>query len=288
MLASKASALSKFVTEVKGGDKAKLSISKTLEKIIEDYCVSGEFDAWLEKHYSDAAKYLQPQHNAPRQGVFRASAAGKCIQQQCFKIVHEPETDVVTRPGRQNRALYNGTFSHARWHMLFDALHEKGLVITVAAEELRYDPALELSGTIDRVIELVFNGKTVRIVLDFKTIKRQYFEALYGPQADHTQQQHAYDFLKWGADVWIMMYECKDSHDLKIYDKPYDPEVLIDIREKYALALKWTDIYEENRKQGEHWLHKEALPKLELNTDWCQYCPWQKRCAELNGKRKTK
>ncbi len=277
---AKASALSKFVTEVKGGDKAKLSISKTLEAIIEAYCVSGEFDSWLEKHYADAPQYLQPQHNAPRQGVFRASAAGKCIQQQLFKIVKEPETDVVTRPGRQNRALYNGTFTHARWHMLFDALHAKGLVTTVAAEELRYSPALELSGTIDRVIEVPFGGKTVRCVVDFKSIKRQYFEALYGPQADHAQQQHAYDFLSWGADVFVMLYECKDSHDLKIYDKPYDPEILIDIRERYALALKWREAY--------YAPVVEPLPKLELNTDWCRWCQWQKRCLELNPGRDKK
>jgi hypothetical protein len=268
------SALSKFVGAVKGKTKAETSISKFLQHIIEEYTSSGGFDAYLDKHYEDAAKYLRPTHAGPRKGIFRASSAGKCMQAQVFGIVKEPQTDIVSRPPRQTRALWNGTFAHIRWHMLFDALNEKGVVKTLACEEQRYVQAQELSGSIDRLIQFVFNGKTVTACVDYKTIKRQYYDALYGPKEDNAWQQYAYNLMEWGADVWVMIYENKDSHDLKVYDREYDADKIEELKEKYRLGIQWVKSYKKKSK--------EELPKLPLITEWCNWCEWQKRCLELN------
>jgi hypothetical protein len=281
----RSSALAKFVTSVKGEDKAKSSIPKFLEKVISDFCLSGEFDAYLDTHADDMAKYLR-KPDGPRPGLFRCSSAGKCAQAEVFQSVHEPPSDKVARPARQMRALHNGTFTHVRYHMLFDALHQYGIVRTLAAEEPRYEINWELSGSIDRLIEFEFDGKTTRAVVDFKSIKRQYFEALFEPKADHARQQHGYALLGWGADMWIMLYECKDSHDLKIYDRPYDDALTIELADRYTTAQQWIEDY--TFIGPENSAFPVELPRLVLNTDWCRYCEWQTRCLVLNPERDTK
>lgn len=273
---AKSDALSRFIKDLKSTTKAERSISETLKKIIDDYCVSGKFDAYIETHAADAAKYLATEGKQKRKGYFRASGAGSCLQQQCFKAVNEPETDVITRPANQIRALYNGTFVHVRYHMLFDALHELGLVKTIAYESLQYNEEHEVTGTIDRVIEVKFDGEWVRLVADFKSIKRHKYDALIAPDPIHADQQHVYDLLKWGAKRWVMIYEDKDTHELKIYDREYDDETLAKLSEQYASGQQWVNTYK-NAQKG------EELPKLPLDTMWCNFCVWQKRCGELNG-----
>jgi hypothetical protein len=294
-----ASALSRFVQSIKDEDRASHSIGDTLKKILDDYTGSREFQQYCSDHAEDAAKYLKKQEGE-RQGRWRASSAGKCVQAQAFDVVlnelaeklddhdwfkearttnplHVPLLYIeVVRPARQVRALDNGTFGHVRWHMVFDALHEKGIVTTLFAEELRYYPLLQLSGTCDRVVEFKYGGKMVRAVIDFKTIKTRYFTTLIGPQRDNAAQQHAYDLMGFGADVFIMLYECKDDQELKLYDRPYDPDLIATMDREYKLANRWVDQLLEGRKPD---------VELPLETSWCSWCPWNKTCAKLHPDR---
>lgn len=277
---AKISALAKFTNQIKDADKADLSISNALRFYIEEYHKSGEFDEYLKEHAADAMLYLQPNHPKERKGMFRGSAAGKCVQQQAFKALEdrgtEVDKDTVDRPTTQTRALYNGTFGHVRWHMIFDALNEKGIVRTLAAEELRYYPAWELSGSIDRCIEFPYQGRTVRAVIDFKTMKNRYFSQLVAPLQEHIDQHHAYQKFDWGAERWIMMYECKDTHELKIYDGAYSEAVLGRLEHNYKSALEWVHTFEEMR---------EPLPDIPLITDWCAWCPYNTVCKALHPDR---
>ena len=137
---------------MKGDNLSKESPANTLKKAIDDYCKSGKFDEYMKLHSTRLAFFARDQEKN-RRGTFRASGAGRCPQEQAFSAIekHYPNSlvkDVVVRPPHNSRALHNGTFMHLRYHMLFDALHDAGIVETLYSEELRFNRELDLSGTI--------------------------------------------------------------------------------------------------------------------------------------------
>jgi hypothetical protein len=266
------SALSEFLSELKSETKAEKSASATLKKIIDDYCLSGEFDAYLVAHADDLAKYIGDNARA-RPQRHRASQIGKCAQQQAFKLAGIPKTPIrASRPATQMRALYNGTFVHIRYHMIFDALHAKGSVRTLYAEHLAVNEELSLSGTVDRVIEFEYLGKTIRVVVDYKSIKAFYFDHLIKPQPDHAKQQHAYELLRcFDAHLWMMLYENKDTHELKIYDMPYDELQL----HKLIRTMKDVETYAQQAKEK---VPMEERIDLPLTVAWCRYCEYEPSC----------
>lgn len=273
--------LKDLVAEIKAETKAEASASATLKKIIDDYLLTDKFRDYLGDHRDDAPKYL-PERGDPL-GRFRASSAGKCLQAQCFKAAKkaglEFPVDVVTRPARNARALLNGTFSHVRWHMIFDALHEQGLVETLAYEVRAYNEQLQLTGAFDRLVRFTFNLSPIKMLLDFKTIKSYSFTNLTGAQPDHAAQQHAYELLNgYGADVWGMAYEDKDNQDIKIYDYTYDHEIFDTLRKRYALGNKWLDEAQSKNMV----INLDTI--LPLQKDWCGWCEYQTICKEVNGK----
>lgn len=273
-MANKLTALSAFVKQIKDESKAEKSPSATLKKIIDDYCLSGEFDAYLDANKHNVARYISD-NGKPRASRHRASQVGKCAQQNAFKLAGAmPSAMRASRPATQARALQNGTFTHLRYAMLFDALHEQGIVRTRFAEHLWTNEKLSLSGTVDRVVEFSYQGALYVGVVDFKSIKSFYFEQLIKPQDDHVWQQHAYDLLAiYKADGWMMLYENKDTHEIKIYDSPYD-EVL---RHKIVRQLKDIEMY------ATQYIAEVPLNQridLPLNVDWCRYCVFEKECEQ--------
>jgi len=273
-------ALAALVSSLKADEKAEQSASNMLIKIIDDYCKTGAFDKYLEHHSRDAAKYLYAEHPQERRGLFRASSAGKCRQAEVFKIIHEPKTNDAKRKPGNFRALHNGTFTHARYHLLFDALHERGDIETLAAEELRFNSKYQLSGTIDRAIAIPFKQDTWVGILDFKSIKEVYYNRLIGAQDDHKRQQEAYGILGWqdrespDSSAWMMMYENKNTHELKAYARSYDSEIRKELIDSWAASIEW---------MGQYAKTNVAPFTLPLDTEWCSWCPWLKRCKELNG-----
>lgn len=283
----KPSPLAQVVAAIKEEAKAATSPSATLLKIINDFCLetvwderrnrfTTKFDHYLSNHASDLAKYIDTD-NTVRKGRWRASAAGKCLQQQAFEVVQRENPNLFIkpkeppRPARQMRALFNGTFGHIRWHILFDALHEEGKVRTISSEERRFTDKIPggLSGTQDILVEFEFENEMLRALIDFKTIRSRYFKALVGPQEDHMMQHEGYDELGYDADFWMMLYEDKDTHELKIYDTGYSDIAKRKLRKNYELANIWVDQYAAG-----------TTPRVELPliVTWCRYCPWQQLC----------
>ena len=289
MAGKKVSALTAFVKQLKDETKAEKSPSAMLKKMIDDYCLSGNFDAYLNKHKSKIESYIADQ-GLPRTSRHRASQVGKCAQASAFALANKqyrtahPTENLGTeipvpystmrsiRPARQFRALYNGTFFHLRTHIMFDALHDNGTVRTLYAEHLAYNEEFSLSGTVDRVIEFDYLGETYRGVVDYKSIKSHDFDALIKPQTDHIWQQHAYDLLGlYKAHGYVMLYENKDTHDLKIFDRPYD-EIL---RYKIIRELKQIEEYALQVVNG---VPFENRIDLSLVVTWCRYCPYEMAC----------
>jgi hypothetical protein len=280
------SPLKALVKSIKVSDRATTTPSLALMKIVDDYCRSGRFDDYLRDHAADMARYAE-RDTRPREGLFRASAAGKCQQQQVFKIVQaraiaaakdagvEPialPEDRILRPARQYRALQNGTFGHIRWHMLFDALHEEKLVETLAAEQTRYNEKYLVSGTIDRLIRFLFNGKSITAIIDFKTINQRGYDKLIKPQDDHLKQQHVYDFFGWKADLWMMLYEAKDQNEIKIFEANYSDITRVRLQKMYIDMRKWIEAFYD----------EAARISLPLQTTYCKWCEFQSACLEEN------
>jgi len=273
----KTSPLAGFVKTMKAEHKAEESPSAALAKLIDDFCKTTEFDAYLAAHAVDIPNYIDDRSQERLR--FRASAAGKCAQQQAFGILARGAGDTlprkveVDRPARQYRALYNGTFTHLRWHMLFDAMHVAGIVTTLAKEEYRANTELELDGTCDRIVSFPYLGKPFTAILDFKSIKARYFDQLIGPQEDHRLQHHGYHELKYPfkIDAWVMLYENKDDHSLKIYDQPYDELVTKRLRKNLKAIPAWL-------KQVADGVPSDERMKLQLTTTWCRYCEFIEAC----------
>jgi hypothetical protein len=266
--------LADFAKEFKRQDRAQEDVSAYLSKTIDDYMADPDrLDDYVADHLDKVKLYFTKPDGITRQ-PYRASAAGKCLQQQAFKARDWPETNVVNRKSAQQRALSAGTFIGVRWHMVFDALHDLGLVETIAAEVRFANPALQLSGSPDRIIRVPILDREP-IILDFKTIKARYWEQLLGPQQAYIDQVHAYKLLMTGLSEYTqptrycILYENKNTHELKIYDRPFESATLEHLRENYT-AL-------------ENWDGKDD--SLSLNTDWCMFCPWQKACKEIHGRK---
>lgn len=306
-MAAKPSPLKRFVDDIKNADKASRTISNFLKSLIEEHSASESFDRYIDRHAKDARQYLERFNERPRMGMFRASSAGKCLQQQAFKaivasvnaivIVDTPpqmttvdeklvfiggeynEVDVArsetSRKGRQYRALFNGTFAHVRWHMFFDYLDAQNIIKTIFKEELRYNEEFLVSGTCDRVIEFEFQKINYRAVVDFKTMKKEYFEKLVEPEEQHRDQQHVYDMMEYGADVWVMLYENKNDQDVKVYDKKYDPDTLMQLKSDYKKMRRWVEDVKAKRVP-------ETLP---IETSYCNFCEFNSLCKKINKNR---
>lgn len=271
--------LKDLVAEIKSETKAEASAGATLKKIIDDYLLTDKFRDYLGDHRADAVQYIPERGDPP--GRFRASSAGKCLQEQCFKAAKKAglnfPTNVVNRPARNARALLNGTFSHVRWHMIFDALHAEGTVETLAFEVRSYNGQLQLTGAFDRLVRFVYGTASITILVDFKTIKSYSFTNLVGPTPDHAAQQHSYEMLNgYGADKWAMLYEDKDTQEIKIYEQDYDHEMFANLRNRYALGNAWMNAAIKTQSVFD-------LPKLPLQTDWCRWCNYQTICGQVNA-----
>ena len=267
-----------LIDDIKAETKAELSPSNWLKKIVDDYLLEDTFKDYLFAHREDCAKYLDEPGKAP--GRFRASSAGSCLQQQAFKAVEKEgatlKLTIITRPARNARALLNGTFGHIRWHMVFDALDALGRVKTLAAEVRQYDSVLQMTGAFDRFVQFEYAGTMLNVMVDFKTVKAYGFANLAGAEKSHKAQQHGYKLLnpQYDIDRWMMLYEDKDTQELKLFDYEYD-ELLLDLlRQRYKLANQWVHEY----------LWSEFVSfKLPLDKQWCAWCPYQVPCKQING-----
>ena len=231
---------------------------------------------------------------------WRASSAGKCPQQQAYYAlfeevadggVRDPEADwvldfdfkVVEAPmaptGR--RALYNGTFMHLRYHLMFDDLHERELVETVMAERLHINYSLDVSGTVDRIVRFSWDDKPLTILLDFKSIRSDFYADLGGvAMADHAKQLSTYFALDFPCDWGMLLYENKDSHAIKIIDVPKNEIMLQWLKDQWKLMTRWVEQMHQGVKHGE----RVKVPIIETE---CSRCPFERMCRVEHPEREA-
>lgn len=282
------SALSKALADFKADERSTVTAAGVLTKIVNDYCREGIFSEYMEQHRMEAGLYLpESQHRDTR---WRASSAGNCPQQQAyetlFRLVVERSDpteagiemaefakSIVVPPMNPNhrRALYNGTFNHVRYHMMFDHLHVLERVRTIAAEAFRTDQALSLSGTIDRLVAFTWEGKELQIIIDFKTLKSSLFKELIYAAPSHAKQLTDYYLLKFPCEWGMVLYENKDTHEISIQDVPWSDVAIQALRDQYRMMNQWVDQMLQGVPLGER-------VKLPIITDWCSRCPYNKMC----------
>lgn len=281
----KSKILKQALADFKADERTTVTAAGTLTKLVNDYCRNGGFKAYLEEHRLEAGKYL-PGSQAGRPTRWRASAAGRCPQQQAYEVLLKevggvPEAILAQEyawlqieppmKATQRRALDNGTFTHVRYHMMFDALQERGLVETVMAEEMWFDMGFNLSGTIDRIVRFDFDSGSVQILLDFKTIRSKYFAELLHVTDEHDKQISAYFLLGFPCDWGMVLYEDKDTQAITIHDVPKSDIQMQRLKDQYKLMNEWVQQMQAGTKLSQR-------VKVPIITDWCSRCPFKKMC----------
>lgn len=248
-------------------------INEGLEKNFQDYYCSHDLD--MQRKYMPATAHMK------RESRFRASKAGECPQKQAYTAFFESGVvnpmDRVTEkpePARKRLIGYIGTWHHTFWHCFFDYLEHLKLVTTLASEEMRYDKGLNLSGTIDRLIQFEYCGEQRKVILDFKTIRP---EAYNDPPSDqYVKQQHAYFLLGFQADAAMILYEDKGHQFTRCVDIPrYEPMIEM-LRDQYAMMNTWVDQMIAYHKTHDPKFGVKERIKLPVLTDQCPGCQFKR------------
>lgn len=171
------------------------------------------FNAW------EAAKPLRT--GAPHASAILAPESEWCVRRQVLSAVYP---DQATRPeakpwsGHQNAVFLNGWVLHEKYQKL---LSEHAQVTEV--ETSHYDETRFLHFTPDAVIEWA----ALPWVVEIKGYKASSFEAMDeagDPPAAAWHQCNLYCHLL-GIEQGIVLVECKDTQEYKLWAIQHDPEL---------------------------------------------------------------
>jgi len=182
--------------------------------------------------------------------------AGKCPRAVYFSMKDAPKEPY---DARSLRSFENGDHTHIR---LTSALFSLGIVCAV---EVAIPPNETLHGRADAIVRI--DGSPY--VVEFKSINRYAFEnRLARPDPDHLKQLQLYlHFFK--LPKGILVYENKDTQDLKEFVVEYDN------------ALVARTLAELGEIRG--YVERGVVPsKPDGIEPWrCDYCPYKATCAKV-------
>lgn len=209
---------------------------------------------FINQFYSDRIK-----DQRARGDHFYITDAGKCPRQIFFKFKKAPRAEMEPRI---MRIFDVGDYTHMR---LMSVLFSLGIV---RAAEVKIPPQEIISGRADAIIGLE-GGKPY--VVDFKSISSYGFKSLEKPKPEHVKQIQLYlHYFK--VPQGILLYENKNSQELKEFQITYDP----------ALVEKLLEDFKTLKEQ----IGKDTIPLIppELK-DWpkwpCQYCEYKELCQRV-------
>ena len=187
-----------------------------------EFSIISIIDQWLVQQDQTIRIEVAFKFRGPRStGVFHASECTKeqvCLREMAYGVYGAPGIRHVD-DARILRIFDNGHFTHARLESyIIAAVHS---VKGKAWNELSYAPDEKLrSGTAD--IGMILWGWPY--LIEIKSIKRSGFEAL-GAEADpdHVGQLNQYMGIS-GVKAGFVLYENKDTQDLREYFVRYDHE----------------------------------------------------------------
>lgn len=202
----------------------------------------------IDQFYTDHFKEKDRHH-------FYITDAGKCPRAIYFKFKGAPRKEPEARILR----IYDhGDYSQMR---IMSILFSLGIV---RAAEVRIPPQEIIAGRADAIIGL--EGKPY--ILEIKTSSQYKFSKLEEPEPDHLKQIQLYlHYFK--IPQGILLYEDKNTQELKEFLVNYDPELVQNV-------LKELEILKTQ-------IEKDIIPPIPKNIEsWrCEYCEYQEECQKV-------
>lgn len=183
------------------------------------------------------------------------SDAGKCPRAIYFRAKGYAKKAM---DARVLRLLDHGGYTHLR---IMGVLFSQGIV---RASEVEVPPQEMIGGRADAIVSL--NNRLY--VLEIKSVNKAAFNKLEKPNPDHVKQLQLYLHyfkLKDG----IIIYECKDTQNIKEFAVSYDQEGV-------SLILKDFEGLKRNINEG-------IVPEIpgEIEKWRCDYCPYAEECIKI-------
>jgi CRISPR-associated protein Cas4 len=202
-------------------------------------------------------KYYQDKRDERNQEHFYITDAGKCPRAVYFSMKGYPRKK---KEARILRIFDRGDIIHQRLMANFYGIPQ----IKVVASEVDI-PSKELfHGRADAIISV--NGKMY--VVDIKSSNDFKFQKLKEPEPSHQYQVQLYmHYFK--ISQGILLYENKNTQDLKEFELKYDP----------GLCKKIINNFETLKYQIEN----ETPPPKPTNLEpWeCEYCDFKEECDKI-------
>lgn len=218
--------------------------------------ITGERDIEGEQRH---AKHLLAIPNRDRTKSWSASAAGTCLRARQFAYLGLPGKP----PDEHAMEIFlNGTWVHLRHQVV-------GLTAgyLVAAEVPLINTDLNLRGTMD-AIDLTGS------VVEYKSINQNGFGTVrqFGPKDEHKLQVHSY-MLAGDFEQARIIYENKNTNDIKEFLVPRDENLILDVR---------SDL-EELNLATENGTLLPILPECHRKEGRYRWCPFASQCLEIRG-----
>ncbi len=185
---------------------------------------------------------------------FWITDAGKCPRAVWFSVKGYPKKEL---DARIMRIFEHGNHTHFR---IMGVLYSLGLVnaseITIPENEM-------IHGRADAIISM--EGKPC--VVEIKSVNTAKFKK-NEPDADHIKQLQLYLYF-FKIKKGILLYENKDTQELKEYLIEYNPELVKNIIASFNKLKDQID--------------KGQVPGIPENIEkWrCNYCPYLEECKKL-------
>lgn len=205
-------------------------------------------------------KYYQDKRDERERTKFYISDAGKCPRKVFFKFKKAPRKKMEPRI---LRIFDQGNYVHLR---LMRDLFSLGIVV---ASEINIPPKEGIGGRADAIVS--YDDELY--VVDFKSINSSILRGMDKPKPDHVLQLQLYLHF-FNLNKGILLYEGKDSSEMKEFPVKYDPK----------LAKKVLKDFKRLRINVEKDLVPQRLSDYPQNWQ-CRYCRFKEICSIAGPKR---
>ena len=235
-----------------------------------DLLVSGEGESrWLTSRYYDWLEGRRGHHDAEKEAdilthiltkneerirtkSWSASSAGECIRKQQFVYLGVPKMRLDTK---SLNIFSNGDYVHMR-HQVAGLSRGYLKDVEVPVEISQYN----VRGTVDGICS---DGA----VAEFKSINSYGFGNLMAPNPKHVKQVHAY-MQALGESTARILYECKNTQNIKEYEVTFDPVIAETNMAEWRLAQAVIN-------------QKGLEPPLPSDAQECRWCPFKTVCHQM-------
>ena len=191
---------------------------------------------------------------------FYATDSGQCPRRIYFSFKKYPKLEVEPRI---LRVFHNGDFVHTR---LGGALVEEGVIKSEKDIEVPIPENDLIRGRADAIVEI--NGE--KVVVDFKSVNGVKFRTLEAPEIEHVKQVMIYMHF-FNIKKGLLVYECKNTQDIKEFEIKYDENLVKEILEFFRVLR--------------YQIENNQIPDV---PDWveqwrCDYCPYLEECKKIGN-----